>query len=108
MSVEIVDSIKKQSALLTKQEKETLANFFSEEAEKEDSSVETTRRKRAAWLEANREKYGGQYVALEGDRLIGVGRNYAEAAAEAKRAGVENAFIDFVPPTDYVGFAGGW
>jgi hypothetical protein len=95
MSVEIVDSIKKQSALLTKQEKEILANFFLEEYEKEDSSVETTRRKRAAWLEANREKYGGQYVALEGD-------------AEAKRAGVENAFIDFVPPTDYVGFAGGW
>lgn len=58
--------------------------------------------------EANREEYGGLYVALDGDRLLGTGKNYSEAANWAKLAGVKDAFVDFLPPIGYIGEMGGW
>lgn len=72
------------------------------------SSSESKRQKQIEWIKANREKYGGQYVALNGDTLLGTGKNYREAFETARRAGVEDAFVDFIPPKDYVGEMGGW
>jgi hypothetical protein len=69
---------------------------------------EEMRHRRMGWLKANRERYGGQYVALDGDRLVGTGKIYREAAEAAKRAGVENAFVDYVRPINYIPETGGW
>ena len=73
-----------------------------------NGSSESKRQKQAEWIKANREKYGGQYVALDGDKLLGTGKNYGEAFEAARSAGVEDAFVDFIPPKDYVGEMGGW
>ena len=72
------------------------------------STDEVNRGKRQAWIKANRGKYGGQYVALDGERLRGAGRTYPEAYEAARKAGTPNAFVDFIPPADYVGEVGGW
>ena len=70
--------------------------------------AESRRKQHLEWLKANRAQYGGQYVALDGDRLIATGKNYPEAAAAAQRAGIKRAFVTFVYPPDYVGETGGW
>lgn len=116
MSVETLDRLKQQTNTLTPQEKTQLAKYLLEEAANIKTndlglSSENKKEKRHLideWMKNNAEKYGGQYVALDGKKLLGTGKNYAEAAKAARRAGVENAFIDYVRPTDYVGETGGW
>lgn len=107
MSVGILEVIKKQVVELTLQEKTALADFLLEEVESEKrekfSADELKRQKRRQWINTNRRKYGGMYVALDGDRLLGTGKNYAEAFEAARNAGVTDAFVDFVTPPDYVG-----
>jgi hypothetical protein len=66
------------------------------------------RRRQMNWLKMNREQYGGQYVVLDGDKLLGVARNYPEGRVIAKNAGVPNAFINYLSKPDEVGFIGGW
>src|SRR5678816_292675 len=41
------------------------------------------------WLDENREKYSGQWVALDGDRLITSGPTAKEVYSKAKAEGVE-------------------
>src|SRR5262245_52093236 len=116
MSTDVLEAMKRQAEALTKQEKQILADYLWTQAkdEGEKASIfsgendQLKREKRIAWLKANREAYGGLYVALDGDVLLGTGKNFVEAAKAAQDAGVRNAFIDFVPPPDYVASMGGW
>ncbi len=116
MPTEILESLKNQANLLSVPEKRQLADYLVsgiEENVEEDLGLpdvgkEEKRRLRDEWMKANREKYGGLYVALDGDRLLGTGKNFPEAARWAKLAGVTDAFIDIVLPPDYVGEIGGW
>ncbi len=111
MSVEALDSIKKQTAILTKQEKFVLANYLLEQT---GNSVENgnanneVRQKRMAWLKANREKYGGQYVVLDGDRLLGTAKTFPEGKKIADRAGVPDAFVNYLSKPEEEGYIGGW
>ncbi len=112
MSVGTLEIIKKQAVELTLQEKSALADFLLEEVESERrekiSAAELKREKRRQWINLNRQKYGGMYVALDGDELLGTGANYAEAFEAARNAGVKDAFVDFIAPPDYVGEIGGF
>ena len=72
-----------------------------------DSAAEK-RQKAIDWIKTHREEYGGMYVALDGEALLGTGRNYVEAMKAARAAGVEKALVDYVHPPDYVGSMGGW
>lgn len=69
-----------------KVESETDLGLTGENAEK--ISVE-----RMDWLKKNREKYAGKYVALNGNKLVGVGKTIREAHHEAKQNGVNNPFL---------------
>ncbi len=99
MSAEMLDSIKKQVAVLTTQEKIVLANYLleqtKEEAEMENGNniEDDAQRRQLEWLKTNREKYAGQYVALDGDRLVGHGATIREANEQSKHSGVKNAFL---------------
>jgi hypothetical protein len=115
MSVQSLDALKQQSASLTTQEKIEFAEYLLEQAKLDPPEIavsragdEAKRRARGEWLAAHRETYAGRYVALDGDRLVGTGSTYPEAAAAARRAGVPDAYIDFVHPSDGAGFIGGW
>jgi hypothetical protein len=70
----------------------------------DSEAVEKRRRQHTEWMRSHCEEYGGMYVALDGDRLLGTGRNYPEAGAAARQAGVDNAYEEFVLPLDYEGY----
>lgn len=121
MSVNVLENLKEQTEQLTPREKQELAEFLQESAKKASEAVDSNgqdlglpadnkqeaRRLRDKWMRENREKYGGLYVALDGDKLIGTGKNYPEAADLARKAGIKDAFVDFLPPIGYVGEMGG-
>lgn len=46
------------------------------------------------WLAENRSRYAGEWIALDGDRLISHGRDGRKVLAEAKASGVKNPFFD--------------
>lgn len=116
MSVETLENLMEQTKKLSPQEKRQLANHLVESADQTNGndlgltaeSKEEKRQLRDKWMKANRKKYGGLYVALDGNKLLGTGKNYPEAAEYAKKAGVRDAFVDFLPPVGYVGEMGGW
>lgn len=55
-----------------------------------------------AWIESHQaelDALGGQYVILEGDRLVAHGEDLPTVVAEARRLGVEVPFLQWIPPT---------
>jgi hypothetical protein len=60
------------------------------------------------WLYENREKYSGQWVALDGDRLIASGPTAKEVYLKAKAEGVEIPFVELVTDREPLPFTGGW
>lgn len=65
------------------------------------------RQQHLAWLNANREKYAGQYVALDGSKLVGTGNTIREAEEAARQRSVKKPFVVYLFPTDSLPF-GGW
>jgi hypothetical protein len=60
------------------------------------------------WLAENREKYSGQWVALNGDRLMASGPTAKEVYSKAKAEGVEIPFVELVTDPEPVPSTGGW
>ncbi len=69
---------------------------------------EEMRQKRMNWLKANQAKYGGQFVALDGDRLLGTAQSFVECKEIVVKAGVPNAFVNYLSKPDEEGYLGGW
>jgi hypothetical protein len=115
MSVEVLESIKKQVSVLTSQEKFVLVDYILQQAEndqqtncKNQTTTAETRQKRMAWLKANQAKYGGQFVVLDGDRLLGTAKTFVEGRKIAVEAGVPNAFVNYLSKPNEEGYLGGW
>lgn len=121
MSNEQLAALKDQLASLTPQEKMELAKFLNEQAESNSTPGETAtsapgldqndsalkRAHHLAWLKAHREQYAGQYVALDGDQLVGSGLSIREAHEQARRQGVDHPFLVHVSSENDAPF-GGW
>lgn len=60
------------------------------------------------WLPKTREKYLGQWVALDGDRLIASGQTAKEVYSKASAGGVQIPFVELVTEQESVPFIGGW
>ncbi len=73
-----------------------------------EAARESRRREQMAWLKANAEQYGGQYVALVSQQLISTGRTFREANEAARAAGCRDAFVTYLPKPDEVLEMGGW
>src|SRR6185369_11662033 len=73
-----------------------------------DNGDDESRHRRLEWLKCHREDLGGQYVALDGDRLIAVGPNYRIAREKALAAGKPNAFVTYLSKPDEIAEMGGW
>jgi hypothetical protein len=82
--------------------KEESGNFETDEAEKE------RRRLQMEWLKANRAEFGGQYVILDGDKLLGVAKSYPEGRQIAKESNAANVFVTYLSKPDEAGYIGGW
>ena len=59
------------------------------------------------WVERHRDKYLGQWVALEGDTLIAHGANAREVYLAARQAGIAGPYIVHVTPKADP-YIGGW
>jgi hypothetical protein len=60
------------------------------------------------WLDEHRAQYLGQWVALDGDRLISHGADARKVYAEAKAAGLQAPFVELVTEEEKLPFCGGW
>lgn len=60
------------------------------------------------WLHENRDRYSGQWVALDGDRLIANGPTAKEVYSKAKAEGIEIPFVELVTEEGSGPFTGGW
>ena len=119
MSEKQISHLKAQLALLTRQEKQELAQFLFDQTQLDatatDSETTTTahsatannRAQHLTWLKAHREEYAGQYVALDGDRLAGSGATLREAHEQAQMQGVAQPFLVHVSSEQVAPF-GGW
>ena len=60
-----------------------------------------------AWLDAHRDEYLGQWVAVEGDSLVAHGSNPREVYLAARDSGIEVPFLVRVENREGP-FTGGW
>jgi predicted DNA-binding antitoxin AbrB/MazE fold protein len=89
-----------QRVRLTLEERPTRLSWESAEPLSE-------RREELRWLTKESGPYAGEWVALDGPRLIAHGKKLAAVAAEAKSAGVVEPFFARVPRDKGMPF-GGW
>jgi hypothetical protein len=108
-----VDQIIKSIAQLPAAEQERICRWLEEKGatngEGQSSQAPANRSARSLrWLHENREKYSGQWVALDGDRLIASGPTAREVYSKAKAEGVEIPFVELVTERESLLFTGGW
>ena len=60
-----------------------------------------------AWLEQHRDEYLGQWVALDGDRLLAHGTEAKEVYDTARASGVKVPFMEQITP-NLEPYMGGW
>ena len=112
MQTETLTQLKQQIISLDEESKKDLVNFISNELyQKADSKIvqisDEERQMQLDWLKENREKYSGKYVALNKNRLVGVGETLREAKEKAKENGADKPFVTLVYSENDVPF-GGW
>jgi len=106
---QILKSIKQLSPLDQERIRRWLDEKTSSNGERNTSQANSERSaKSLRWLHENREKYAGQWVALDGDRLIASGTTAKEVYARAKAEGVETPFVELVTDQEQMPFTGGW
>jgi hypothetical protein len=94
---QIIRSIEKLPAAEQQRIRQWLEDNGTKNGEGHDSHAHANRSSESLrWLHENREKYSGQWVALDGDRLIASGPTAKEVYSNAKAAGVEIPFVELV------------
>jgi len=66
------------------------------------------RQREMKWIADNRSAYAGQWVAVEGDRLVAADMDARKVFIAAKAAGIEIPFVVHVLPEDSLPFVPGW
>jgi hypothetical protein len=59
------------------------------------------------WLRQHRHEYIGQWIVLDGDRLVGAGNDPVPIVTQARAEGVRIPFVEFVRD-ETEPFMGGW
>ena len=106
------DQIIKSIEQLAEPEQERIRRWLDDRGtsngEGNGSSAQAGRSEKSLeWLDENREKYAGQWVALDGDRLIANGLTAKEVYSKAKAEGVEIPFVELVTKGEAAPFTGG-
>lgn len=106
------EEIRQQVLQLTDEERKRLLAEVADAAPVTINSQDVPLKKlQLDWLadKANREQYGGHYVALRENELIAHSPNSREVIAAAKAAGMHPLFIAWVEPlTEETGTLIGW
>ena len=106
---QIIKSIEQLPASEQERIRRWLVEHGTSKGEANDSQAHTNRSaKSLRWLQENREKHLGQWVALDGDRLIASGPTAKDVYSKAKAEGVEIPFVELVNKEESGPFTGGW
>ena len=89
---EIIKTVQSLPVAEQQQIVEELQNNLRQKTQSAQSDAET-RKRRMDWIKKHRAEYAGQYVALDGDRLVGNARTIREAREQAQANGVGNPFL---------------
>ena len=108
-----VDQIIKSIEILPTREQERIRRWLKDwgatNKEVHGSHAHANRSaKSLRWLHENREKFSGQWVALDGDRLIANGPTAKEVYSKAKTEGIDIPFVELVTEEESGPFTGGW
>lgn len=106
---QIIKSIEQLPAAEQERIRRWLENKGAPDGERHGSQSHANRSaKSLRWLHENRDKYSGQWVALDGDRSIASGPTAKEVYSKAKAEGVEIPFVELVTDPEPVPSTGGW
>jgi hypothetical protein len=106
---QIIKSIEKLPAAEQERIRQWLEDKGAANREVNDSQANANRSaKSLRWLHENREKYSGQWVALDGGGLITSGLTAKEVYFKATAEGIEIPFVELVTDREPVPSTGGW
>jgi Family of unknown function (DUF5678) len=98
---QIIDEARSLSPAEKLKLRQTLDRELEQVAPAQSRGIEST------WVERHRDKYLGQWVALEGDTLIAQGTNAREVYLAARQAGIAGPYIVHITPK-VDAYIGGW
>jgi len=101
-----LEQVIKDAHTLPLDEKRKLIETLNHELQ--DAKPYRTSERERAWIEQHRDEYIGQWVALDGDRLLAHGANAREVADAARAAGVKAPFLERIEPKPEAYWGGGW
>jgi hypothetical protein len=105
-----LEQIIDEARALSPAEKLKLRQVLDRDLERAAQSSESgyrTHEREHAWLDAHRDRYLGQWVAVEGDTLIAHGTNPRQIYLAAREAGIEVPYVVKVEKREEP-FTGGW
>lgn len=119
MLTERVQAVLRQIDTLTDEEKQSLVDYLKDQQKQdrwatasENKSVQarpdTQREREMQWITEHGHEYAGQYVALDGERLIAHGMDGRSVLAAARQAGVKHPLISRIESPNEGPFWGGW
>lgn len=104
----VLDELIEKTANLTDDEQDELIRVLQERKKQpKKNGKKGFVHPNTLWVKQHRAEYQGKYVAVENGKLVGTGKNFPEALAEAKRNGSEKPMITYIFPLDSEPF-GGW
>jgi hypothetical protein len=111
--MKIEDEILERIGRLPEEKKAQVLQFLeSVEASVSRQQPPGTVSERAAasmrWIDEHRAEYAGQWVAMDGDRLVAHGTDARDVAERARQLGVSAPFLHRVDAEEPAAFWGGW
>ncbi len=121
MSVESINEVIQKIATLTPAERQAIKDYLLEQEKKDAEAVQADRsdaglaeeepdpmrRREYEWIRQHRDQYAGQYVVVEGSKLIAHGTDGRKVLAGARQSGIRIPFIVRIESPDELPF-GGW
>ena len=108
-----LEQIIDEARALSPAEKGKLRQVLDRELEQQAAAVPSSERsypsneQERAWISAHRDEYLGQWVTLDGDRLVAHGTDAKKVYDEARELGSKAPYLERVSPKQEA-FMGGW
>ena len=106
LAAQLLEEVEKNEPRAPELARDTGVPDLANQSAHRDGGDEQIRQRRLEWLKLHREEFAGQYVALDGEVLVGHGATIREAHQQAKEKGVENPFLVRLTSESEVLFAG--
>ncbi len=104
----VLDEIIGKTAQISDEERDKLIEVLQEQKNKnQKNGGKGFVHPNTLWIKEHHAEYQGKYVAVDNGKLVGTGKNFPEALAEAKKNGSEKPMITYLFPLNSEPF-GGW